>query len=86
MVLAMLTYAILSNGSGWFTPADFAFLMLLAGLPFARWLDYHLGGPLTSTGEPATPADLRRYVVGTVLLGVCVWVTANVLGNYWLDL
>ena len=45
-----------------------------------RWLEFRGGQPKTSTGEPATAADLRRYLLMTSTLGIVVWIVANVLG------
>jgi hypothetical protein len=84
MLLAILAVSIVSIGNGWFTAADFGFLGVLGLLITARWLEFHAGSPQTSTGEPATPDHLRRYVLGALLIGVGIWVAANLLGNYWM--
>ena len=57
---------------------------VLGGLLVARWLEFRGGNPQTSTCEPATPADLRHYVLGTIVLGFGAWVVANLIGNHWL--
>ena len=85
LLLALLAFTIIDRGNGWFTPADLAFLVVLGGLLLARWLEFRGGNPQTSTGEPATPAHLRRYVCGAVLLGFAAWGVANLLGNHWLS-
>jgi hypothetical protein len=85
MLLVILTLTSLANSGGWFTPADFGFLAALGGLPFGRWLEFQGGDPRTSTGEPATRDQLRRYALATTLAGLAVWVVANLIGNYWLD-
>jgi hypothetical protein len=84
MVLAILAFNIAKRGNGWFTGVDIAFLVILVGLLFARWLEFLGGSPQTSTGDPATPRHLRQYAVGALSLGLGVWVIANVLGNHWL--
>jgi hypothetical protein len=83
LILALLTIANV-NGKGWFGMADVAFLVMLAGLVVARWYEFRRGDPTTSTGEPATPNDLRRYVIGVIVIGLGLWVLANLAGNYWL--
>lgn len=80
---AILAVNIANHWKGWFTPTDFAFFIVLGGLPIARWLEFRAGDPTTSTGEPATPAHLRRYVITTLALGLGAWVFANLLGNHW---
>jgi hypothetical protein len=57
-------------------------LAALCGLIVVRWLDFRCGSAQTAEGEPATPAHLRRYIIGALAIGLVVWVTANVLGNY----
>lgn len=84
MLLAVLTFVIIRNGSGWLTPADLAFLLILGGLVLGRWIEFQGGNPQTATGEPATPAHLRRYVLSVVPLGLSVWILANLIGNYFL--
>jgi hypothetical protein len=84
ILLAALTFNIIRKGNGWFTPYDFAFLAVLGVLLLARWLEFRGGSPQTATGEPASPGDLRRYVLGAILLGLGLWVFANLLGNHWL--
>lgn len=84
MVLALLAFHIVSAGSGWFTPADFAFLAVLGGTVLARWVEHRGGHAQTATGEPATADHLRRYVLGAMLLGLGAWSLANLLGNHWL--
>lgn len=84
MMLGLLTLTIISIGTSWFTPADFGFLALLGGLLLARWIEFLGGDPRNAMGEPASPGDFRQYVLGTIVLGLVVWVFANLLGNHWL--
>lgn len=81
LALAVLAFAIVKTGNGWLTGPDFAFLGLLAGVMLARCLEFRGGHAQTADGEPATPAHLRRYLVGATLIGLAVWVVANVIGN-----
>lgn len=84
LVLILLTFVILQMGQGWLTAADIAFLAILAGVILARWLEFQGGQPQTATGEPATPAHLRRFIVAALPIGLGIWVIANLLGNHWL--
>jgi hypothetical protein len=69
---------------GWRTAADIAFLVTLVAMILGRCLE-HLGGkPQTSTGEPSTPADLRRYILFTAVGGLALWLVANLIANYLL--
>ncbi len=83
MAMFVAMFLIASNGGGWFTVADMVFLTLLGGLVLARWVEFRGGNAQTSTGEPATAEQLRRYAVGTVIVGLLVWVVANIVGNHW---
>jgi hypothetical protein len=83
LILLLCLFQIVSSGGGWFTQVNIIFLGVLVGLLVARWLDFRAGNPLTATGQPATTAHLRRYALKTLLIGVGVWVMANLMGNYW---
>lgn len=83
MALVVLLIGILTKGSGWFTLTDFAFFTVLGGMLLARVIEFRGGNPLTDLGEPATPAHLRRYVIATLVVGLGVWVLANLIGNHW---
>lgn len=79
---ATALFIVLNPGSGWGTGADIAYLVTLLLMILGRWVE-HLGGhPETSTGEPATPADLSRYVGRTLAGGLALWVVANLIANY----
>ena len=86
LTLVLLAFSIVIKGSGWLTLTDLAFLGVLGSLLLARWLEFQGGKPRTSTGEPATPAHLRRYAITTIVLGASAWVAANLVGNHWLNL
>jgi hypothetical protein len=85
LALILTTYFIVTSGGGWTTTTDLLFFVILGGMIFGRWLEFRGGSPETSTGEPATTADLRRYVLTCVIAGPVVWAIANVLGNYVLN-
>lgn len=84
LILSLLALDIMRSGKSWFTTTDLGFFVVLAAMLVARWAEFSNGQALTAMAEPATPAHLRRYVWGTVLLGLGVWVLANVVGNYLL--
>jgi hypothetical protein len=83
-LLFLLLLGVGSEGRGWFSPVDIAFLLILAAMIYARSIEFRGGRATTSTGEPATEADLRRYVGGVLLCGIGIWIVANVIGNHWL--
>jgi hypothetical protein len=80
--LVLTIYFIVTSGTGWTTTADFLYFILLGGMIIGKWLEFRGGSPETSTGEIATAADLRRYILMVVIAGPAVWVVANILGNY----
>ena len=83
--LVLTIYFIVASGTGWTTTADLLYFVVLGGMILGKWLEFRGGSPETSTGEPATVADLRRYVLMLVIVGPIVWAVANVLGNYVLN-
>ena len=84
MILAVLTVIIATRSTGWFTLSNFGFLAVLAGMIFARWWEFQGDNPRTGTGDPATPADLHRYLLVTTVIGLGVWLGANLLRSYWI--
>ncbi len=82
MLAALAAYQLARQAGGWVTPTNIAFLLLVASLPAARWLEFCGGSPRTSDGDPATPADLRRYALVAPLVGLGVWLAANALGHW----
>ncbi len=82
MILLLTATKILSNGDGWQAPASVLFLVVLLLLPVARWVEFRGGDPMTSTGTPATPADLRRYALIALGVGLSVWLFANAISNH----
>lgn len=85
LLLVPITFKVVEYGNGWLTVFDFAFLGVLCALMLARCFEFFKGHPLTAEGQPATPSHLKRYLVGTVAVGLPIWVAANVLGNYILN-
>jgi hypothetical protein len=84
MFLMVLALNIAQRNTGWFTFLDLAYFLILVGMLLGRWLEFRSGDAMTGLGEPATPADLQRYLVTTSLVGLGLWVLVNVIGNHWL--
>ena len=82
MALLLTIYFIVTSGTGWTTTADLLYFVTLGGMILGKWMEFRGGSPETSTGEHATAADLRRYILMVVTAGPVVWVIANILGNY----
>ena len=76
--LSIAAIAIAENHKGWFAPRSIAFLVVLALVIVARWLD-----PDTSDGAPITSSQLQKYFILTIVLGMAGWAAANMLGDYW---
>jgi hypothetical protein len=81
LLLFLCAAKIVTSRDGWFATADIAYLVGLILMIVARWFEFYKGDPRTSTGEPATKADLRRFVLLTFPVGLGVWVIANLVGN-----
>jgi hypothetical protein len=82
LLLVVFAFQIINKGQGWFTPVDIAYLLVLGGMLLARWWEFRSGTAQTTMGEPATATDLRRYAITTVVVGLAVWIIANVFGNH----
>jgi hypothetical protein len=67
---------------GWRMGINTAYFVALFAIILGRWIE-HLGGdPKTSTGEPSSPADLRRFILFTASGGLALWLVANLIANY----
>lgn len=84
MALTVLALGIAQQDTGWFTILDLTFFLILGGMLFGRWLEFQAGDATTSTGETATTADLRRYLITAAPAGIGLWVLVNLVGNHWL--
>jgi hypothetical protein len=82
LVLFVTLYYVLTSGTGWTTPADGLYFVILAAMALGRWAEFRGGSPRRSTGEPATRQDLHRYLLGLLILGPALWALANLLGNH----
>lgn len=72
--------AIMTNWGGWLTAADYVFFVVLGLMMLGRWLEFRSGQARTAYGEPVTASDVRRYVVLAPVVGLGVWVVANLIG------
>jgi len=79
LALLVLAYGIVRAGPGWRTAWDAAFLIVVALMIGARWLEQRSGTATTVTGEPASPAHFRRYVRVLVPVAAVLWIAANLL-------
>jgi hypothetical protein len=84
LALAAAVFGIITSGSGWATGTDLFYFIVLGLMILGRWLEFRGGNPQTGSGEPATPEMLPRYVFFALMIGLSVWVVANVIGNHLL--
>jgi hypothetical protein len=84
LALTLITFAIVSEGSGWLTRFDAAFAAVLLAMLVGRWLEFRGGRPQTASGQPASRSDLERYFLIAAVAGMAVWLAANVVGNHLL--
>jgi len=82
--LALTLYYIVTSGTGWGTGVDLLYFVILLAMILGKWLEFRGGDPRTSTGDPAKPGDLRRYILMTLGVGAAVWAVANLVGNHLL--
>jgi hypothetical protein len=55
---------------------------IVAKRAFGRYLEVRAGNPMKPDGDPATPADFRRYLLMVAVIGPLLWIVANVVGNH----
>jgi hypothetical protein len=77
LLLSLL--ALLNTSKSFFSVADVAFLASLGAMLLGRWAEIRSGHGRTATGELATAAHLRRYVLGAILIGLSVWAVTLVV-------
>jgi len=83
LTLVLTLYYIVTAGGNSRAFAHAVYFVVLLGMILGKWLEFRGGNPLTSAGDPATPADLRRYVLAVLVGGPIVWVVANLAGNHF---
>jgi len=81
LTLAVCALVITQRRDGWLTPLNLFYFVILGGMLLGRWAEFRYGQPMTATGEPASIDHLRRYAIGVGMLGLAIWVVANVVGN-----
>jgi hypothetical protein len=74
--------AIAMRGTGWLTPMDAFYGIVIALMISGRWVEQRSGSATTVTGSPATIHHFHRYVIILLLVSAVVWVVANVIGNH----
>jgi hypothetical protein len=77
----ILALVIAQRADGWFAGPDIMYFLVLGATLMGRRIEARYSIPQTTTGEPATEAQLRAYYLVAGLLGVGVWVVANLIGN-----
>jgi hypothetical protein len=77
ITLCLLALSVAERRDALLTLPNLAYFPVLGGTMLARWLEFKGGHPKTSTGEPATTEHLRRYLFGTAILGLGVWIVAT---------
>ncbi len=82
IILAGMAWWVVRTGNGWLTAADAGFLIILAAIILARWLEFQGGHAQTADGQPATRSHWQRFLLGATTIGLSVWAVANILGNY----
>jgi hypothetical protein len=84
ILLFILAFANTMDRNGWHSGADIGFFIVLIATVYARWREYRAGGAQTADGQPATPAQVHRFIAATLAIGLAVWAIANAIGNYWM--
>jgi hypothetical protein len=80
IVLFLITFRLFERQPNFFGLADGAYFGTLGAVLLGRWAEFRGGAALTAAGEPATAADLRRYLKWAALIGLVVWATAKLIG------
>ena len=85
IALVLITYGIITQGSGWMTALDAIFGAVVGMMLLGRWVEHRSGSAITLTGEPATIDQCRRYSAKLLLLALAAWAAANAVGNHFLS-
>ena len=81
-VLFLLLIGVATRGGRELGALDLACLLVMLGMLAAHGYEFRQGTALTSTGEPATAADWRRYLIQTPLTVLVLWGLAKLIA--WL--
>ena len=76
-VLVVIWVAILRGRPWTFTFKDALYWAAVLGMITARHLDVTRFDGRTSTGEPATARDVRRYAAGVIAVSAILWCLAQ---------
>lgn len=80
-LLFLLLTGVATRGGRELGAIDGACLLVTLGLLAARGYEFRQGTAQTSTGEPATAADWRRYMIQTPLVVLVLWGFAKLLAR-----
>ncbi len=80
--LAICAISIAERPDGWLGLTDWIYFAVLGGMLVGRWTEFRCSQPLTATGEPATVEQVRRYTMWLGVIGLGVWIAANLIGNH----
>jgi hypothetical protein len=83
-LLLLLTYWIVVEGEGWATIIDLSFALVIAAMILARWAEFAGGNATDAYGVSLTGAKLKRYALVVAIVGLTLWLVANVIGNHML--
>jgi hypothetical protein len=81
VALLITAMVLVTNGGGWLSLSSIAFLVTIPVMVAGRFIEQKSGFGLDSTGEPATWAGFRTYVLIMVPVLVGVWIVLNVIGG-----
>ena len=71
------------NGSGWVTWADLCFLIMVVAMIGARCVSFLCGDdPDESVQLETSRVTFGTYLFSWIPMAFCIWVIANVMGNY----
>ncbi len=84
LALVATLWGVASARKGWLTPLDAVFVVIVAVMILARWVEQRSGTATTMTGQPATPVQCKRYTVGLLVVAIVAWIAAKLLGSYLL--
>jgi hypothetical protein len=82
LFLGLIAYRTVRQADGWFTGTDIAYAGILVAMIVGRWLEMRSGTAMTATGEPATMAQFKRYVVILLIVAALAWIIVKAVGNH----
>jgi len=85
LVLTGILYRSVCSGERLPGLVELSYFVVLCGMIAGRWLEFRGGSPLKADGQPAVPADMRRYVRQLAVVGPAAWLVAQLLRNLMLS-